>query len=170
VYLYSCLRVILFCNMGRLGKKSEPWDDMCLDSRHRHEYTAERNVVFTFFGSLLSLSSDAADQVSCIFMLTMMAQNKLNPARVSANGTEPLDRSFSEEPKIHQKKKAREGAIARRLYITMASIEYFSLTSKPQKTSASSRSTISGVSRRGIMHTACLELVGTCLHRCHLKV
>jgi hypothetical protein len=40
-------------------------------------------------------------------MLTMIAQNKLNPANVSAAGTEPLDKSFSEEPKIQQKKNAR---------------------------------------------------------------
>jgi len=66
----------------------------------------------------------------------MIAQNKLDPANVSAAGTEPFDKSFSSEPKIHQKKKASEGTIARRLYTTIARIEYFSLTNRPQNTSA----------------------------------
>jgi len=48
-------------------------------------------------------------------MLTMIAQNKLNPANVSAAGTEPFDKSFSEEPKIHQNKKANAGVMANRL-------------------------------------------------------
>jgi hypothetical protein len=107
---------------------------------------------------------------SCIFMLTMMAQNKPSPASVSAAGTDPFDKSFSEEPKIHQKKNAIEGVMARRLYITMARMEYFSLTSRLQKISAWSRLTSRAVSRRGIKRTASLKRVGRCLHRCHRKV
>jgi hypothetical protein len=45
----------------------------------------------------------------------MIAQNKLNPANVSTAGTDPFDKSFSEEPKIHQNKKASEGVMANKL-------------------------------------------------------
>ena len=61
----------------------------------------------------------------------MIAQNKLNPAKVSVTGTDPFDTSFSEEPEIQQKKKVSEGVMASKLYITMTNVEYFSLTSRP---------------------------------------
>lgn len=54
-------------------------------------------------------------QNSCSFILTIIAQNKLNPASVSVAGTDPLERSFSLESDIHQKKNAKDRDMAIKL-------------------------------------------------------